>query len=147
MENEDERQSARLPESCIEPRCDAPRRAVWGRGRLDETLASASTTRTGNAMLPQLRHPDSSWGCLYLVAIRHFHACPSTPHIASLKSFAAQCCSGSSAWSKAFTGVFFTRAFFAMVQPKTLVRNQIASTTCFYCGANGGERSGMGPGG
>ena len=39
------------------------------------------------------------------------YAYPSTPHIASFKSFGARCCSGSPAWSKALTGVSFTRAY------------------------------------
>ena len=39
------------------------------------------------------------------------YAYPSTPHIASFKSFGARCCSGSPAWSKALSGVSFTRAY------------------------------------
>ena len=39
------------------------------------------------------------------------YAYPSTPHIASFKSFGARCCSGSPAWPKALTGVSFTRAY------------------------------------
>ena len=39
------------------------------------------------------------------------YAYPSTSHIASFKSFGARCCSGSPAWSKALTGVSFTRAY------------------------------------
>ena len=38
-------------------------------------------------------------------------AYPSTPHIASFKSFGARCCSRSHTWSKALTGVSFTRAY------------------------------------
>jgi len=65
------------------------------------------------------------------------YAFPSTPHIASFKSFGARCCSGSPAWSKALSGVSFTRAYDDEGGTEDTTARFIASTINFFRGANG----------